>query len=126
MKNSIDNPIFSRLGSLSKTELDCLANQVRTSLEKAVFLGFISGDNKLLLKFEKSLPKKMETVVADTDDLSISDIFPIYDSEIPIGFYFGNQFDPDKTVAKKFWFTVEELLAAVYKWEAPVFDGEER
>lgn len=124
--NSIDNPIFSRLDSLSKTELDCLANQVRTTLEKAVLAEFISGDNKLLMKFEKSLPKKMGTVVANTDDLSISDIVPIYDSEIPIGFYFDNQFDPDENFAKKFWFTVEDLLASLYKWEVPVPEGEER
>ena len=113
MKKSIGSHISSRLRNLSKAELDAVAKQVLIILERAVVAGFISDDDKLYLELNKLCPTKMSVVV--TDDLSISDIIPISDSDIPMGFYFANQINPEEHPAEKFWFTVEDLLGALYQ-----------
>ena len=119
MKKSIGSHISSRLRNLSKAELDAAAKQVLIILERAVVAGFISDDEKLYLELNKLFPTKMSVVV--TDDLSISDIIPISDSDIPMGFYFANQINPEK-----FWFTVEDLLGALYQSGASFPEGGER
>ena len=124
MKKSIGSHISSRLRNLSKAELDAVAKQVLIILERAVVAGFISDDEKLYLELNKLCPTKMSVVV--TDDLSISDIIPISDSDIPMGFYFANQINPEEHPAEKFWFTVEDLLGALYHSGASFPEGGER
>jgi len=124
MKKNIGSHISSRLRNLSKAELDAAAKQVLIILERAVVARFISDDEKLYLELNKLFPTKMSAFV--TDDLSISDIIPISDSDIPIGFYFANQINPEEHPAEKFWFTVEDLLGALYQSGVSFPEGGER
>ena len=98
MKKNIGSHISSRLRNLSKAELDAAAKQVLIILERAVVARFISDDEKLYLELNKLFPTKMSAFV--TDDLSISDIIPISDSDIPMGFYFANQINPEEHPAE--------------------------
>ena len=118
MKKSIGSHISSRLRNLSKAELDAVAKQVLIILERAVVAGFISDDEKLYLELNKLCPTKMSVVV--TDDLSISDIIPISDSDIPMGFILPIKLIPKNTLpknsglrSKTYWvlFISRELLS---------------
>lgn len=120
MKKNIGSHISSRLRNLSKAELDAAAKQVLIILERAVVAGFISDDEKLYLELNKLFPTKMSAVV--TDDL----IIPISDSNIPMGFYFANQINPEEHPTEKFWFTVEDLLGALSQSGASFPEGGER
>ena len=105
------------LTKLSDSELLSTAFQADAILKRAQDCGFIASDNELIAQFRKMVRTQSESHSAPA--LSVCDLIPIEDSDIPIGFYFEenpedqNEFPAD--TKEKFWFTLEELTEYLNK-----------